>query len=264
MVLLVIGLVVSIGFERSEVSGHCLKTSISAYYYTPVHNYFVVALFGVGVSLFCLRGHTEIEDGLLNLAGMCAPIVALVPTPAPARGSCASVPRSLEHQGANIDNNITTLIVVGVLAGLILAGLAVVKRVRADGRLVGAWPPVVACVMYVLAAVVWIILMLGFWVMDDDVFAENAHDAAAIAMFACIFFVVLLNASGYKRKKTKLSPLNPYVGVYLAMVASVAIAVVARQSGWDYWVIFIEFALIMLFAVFWAIQTIELWDDGLR
>jgi hypothetical protein len=35
-------------------------------------------------------------------------------------------------------------------------------------------------------------------------------------------------------------------------------------SDWPYWVIWLESILISLFALFWAIQTRELWGDGLR
>lgn len=281
MVALVVGLFVSIAFERWKVPADCLQTSISAYYYTPVHDYFVAALLGIGVCLFCLRGCNDIEDGLLNLAGMFAPVVALVPTPKP--GKCASVFGSLEDRGVNIANNITALIVVGLLAGITLIVLTVRKRLQ---------PPQMAVGMFAVAATIWITLMLFFW-LDRDDFVTYAHYSAAIPMFVCILVVVLYNAWGYKKKKAKAkeeakakkeanptddaiakdeakakkqaTPLrNPYLGIGGAMIASSVIIGIAACLGWHYSVIAIEFALIILFAAFWVIQTIELWDDGLR
>jgi hypothetical protein len=89
MVGLVAGLGVSIAYEYWKVEPDCLQTSISAYYYTPVHGYFIGGLVAIGVCLFCLKGSTDLEDTLLNLAGMFALIVALVPTPG--TGDCASL-----------------------------------------------------------------------------------------------------------------------------------------------------------------------------
>jgi hypothetical protein len=251
MVVLVVGLFVSIAFERWGAAAGCFEGSISAYYYTPVHDYFVAALIGIGVCLFCLRGCTDIEDGLLNLAGMFAPVVALVPTTKLAK--CASVSGSLENRDANIENNIIALIVVGLLAGVILAGLTLWGRID---------PPLPAWVMFALAAAVWITLMVVF-VVDRDYFERKAHYAAAIPMFVCIVAVVLLNAWGYKQ--TKKNAVNLYWGIGGAMVgASASIGIAARFVDWDYWVIVIEAILIGLFALFWVVQTIELWDDGLR
>lgn len=260
MVALVVGLFVSIAFERGKAPANCFQTSISAYYYTPVHDYFVAGLLAIGVCLFCLRGSSDEEDGLLNLAGMFAPIVALVPTPNP--GKCASVFGSLEDRSVNIANNITALIAVGVLAGIILGGLTVRKRSpRVE-------PQPSALKMFAVAAAVWILLMLVFW-GDRAFFIKNAHYAAAIAMFSCILIVVLLNAWGYKEKRTEAGKearrlRNPYAYVGGAMIVSSLITGIAGLFGWDHWVIVIEFALITLFAIFWVIQTIELWDDGLR
>src|SRR5438552_17398424 len=68
MIALVVGLGVSLAFERGKVHPGCFKTSISAYYYTPAHSWFVAALIGIAVCLVCLRGSTGTEDVLLNLA----------------------------------------------------------------------------------------------------------------------------------------------------------------------------------------------------
>src|SRR5215216_7238863 len=114
MIGLAAGLLVSIVYEIGDEGWDCVQKSISAYYYTPVHGYFVGALLSIGVCLFCLKGSTETEDVLLNLAGMFALIVALVPTADPE--SCASVLRNDEAREHSIENNVTALIAVGVAA----------------------------------------------------------------------------------------------------------------------------------------------------
>ena len=73
-------------------AGRCLQTSISAYYYTPVHAVFIGVLVTMGICLVALKGNTDGEDALMNLAGMLAPGVAFIPTPVPssaARRRCS-------------------------------------------------------------------------------------------------------------------------------------------------------------------------------
>lgn len=57
-----------------------LQPSISAYYHTPLRDLFVGMLFIVGACLFAYQGYTRRENWLLNLAGVLAFCVALVPT----------------------------------------------------------------------------------------------------------------------------------------------------------------------------------------
>ena len=250
LVVLVVGMGVAIAYERSKVSPGCFQTSISAYYYTPVHGYFVGALVAIGVCLFCLKGSRDAEDILLNLAGMFAVVVALVPTPS--TGSCASVLGTTQDRDVNVANNVTALLAVGLIALLILAVLS--------GRRL---PPRPALVGYVVAGTVLIATALVFW-LARHFFIRNAHYTAAVLMFVCILFVVWSNALGYKEKTDAASPRNRYAAVGGAMAASFVVFPVAGLLGWDHWVIAIEGTLISLFAVFWIIQTRELWHTGLR
>ncbi len=249
MVALVVGLGVSILYERAKVDADCFQTSISAYYYTPVHGFFVGVLVSVGVCLFCLKGNTDREDVLLNLAGMFAVVVALVPTQS--TGSCASV-LGVHDRDVYVANNVFALLAVGLLGLLILAYLATKNRPTRP-ELAG----------YAIAALVFIATALVFW-KDRDFFVRYAHYTAAVLMFSCILAVVVLNALGYKEKTDATSPGNRYAVVAGAMLGSSAAIGVAGALGWHHWVLAIEAALIALFAVFWVIQTAELWHEGLR
>lgn len=250
MVVIVVGLDAAILFEWSKVKSGCLQTSISAYYYTPVHGYFVGALVGIGVCLFCLKGNTYAEDAFLNLAGMFAPLVALVPTPDP--GTCMSVLATPEDRGANIANNVTALLVVGFLALSIPAVLAARNR--------PARPVVFG---YAAVAFVWTATALFFW-LARDFFIANAHYTAAVLMFTCILVVVGINAVGYKEKTNAASSHNRYAAIGVAMGGSALVIGIAGGLGWAHWIIALETALITIFAVFWVIQTVELRHDGLR
>ena len=57
-----------------------LLGSVSAYYYTPAQAFFVGGLIGLGACMIALKGTNPVEDVFLNLGGVFAVIVALVPT----------------------------------------------------------------------------------------------------------------------------------------------------------------------------------------
>src|SRR4051794_16730122 len=85
MIAMIVLLGASLVIEWSKTDPRCLQTSISAYYYTPVRAIFVGALISIGVCMVLLKGNTEPEDILLNVAGILAPVVALVRTPGAGR-----------------------------------------------------------------------------------------------------------------------------------------------------------------------------------
>ena len=175
MVALVAGLAGSVLYEYSKVD--CFNRSISAYFYTPVHSYFVVALFALGVALFCLKGNTELEDILLNLAGMFAPVVALVPTPS--RPDCPSELLATVGRDASINNNMFALLVVGLTALLILGVLSVVDRRQPASQRLSIAGFVVAAFVFGVGAYIF--------KADRPWFDKNAHNVAAYSMFGCIW-----------------------------------------------------------------------------
>ena len=251
IVVMVVGLGVSVARELVRQDG-CLQPSISGYFHTPVRGFFVGTLVAVGVCLVSLRGNTGFEDVLLNLAGAFSMVVALVPTGAgdpPECGAVAAEQAAREH----IDNNMVALLVV---AGLALALVLYLILRHSDGtpfEMVG-WS--VAVVVYVVATVLF--------VAKDAWFDRNAHTGAATAMFVCIFAVVVVDAVDY-RATPGSSARNRYAVVAGLMVLAAVVVGLARVLGkWHYAVFWIEALMIGLFAVFWVIQTFELWNDGLR
>ena len=248
MVALVLGLAVSVLYEVGKAG--CFQTSISAYYYTPARGVFVGALIAIGVCMLCLRGNTPGEDLLLNLAGMFAPVVALVPTPDP--GSCMSVQHAAEYRAANIANNVTTLLAVGA------AGLALVAWLARREH-----PTRSALLASLAAAAVWLAALVFFEAWRDT-FEESAHYTAAVLMFLCIIAVVWINAAEFRQSSGRSTWRNPYTVVAGAMVVASAGIGIAAALGFHHAVIAVETALIALFAAFWITQTIELWRGGLR
>ncbi len=260
MVAMVVLLGAALVIEWSKTDPRCLQTSISAYYYTPVQAIFVGALIAIGLCMVVLKGNTEREDILLNVAGMLAPAVALVPTPG--QGACRSVPIVQGDTAANIANNMLALFVVGAPCLLVTAAFVLRSWLsRADRN-----------PMYLVGLGVALAIFGGgivWFFVDRDGFTENAHYAAALVMFLCIVAVVLLNAKQFRRKEepgdARRVPANRYSVIALGMVV-VPLVLFAWKAvfGWAHAVLWIEGVLITLFAIFWIIQTQELWNEGLR
>jgi hypothetical protein len=78
MVGLLLCLAVAVVYQ-SVRQGNLLG-SVSAYYYTPAQAIFVGGLIGLGACMIALKGTTPVEDVFLNLGGVFAAVVAIVPT----------------------------------------------------------------------------------------------------------------------------------------------------------------------------------------
>jgi hypothetical protein len=250
MVTVVVGLGASVAYEWVKAPGTCFQGSISAYWYTPVQAYFVGALITVGVCLVCLKGNSPVEDALLNLAGLLAPFVALVPTPHP--GRCASAYVTSTDPTRSVTNNVTTLLIVEIGGLLLLALLAWRKRSEVSRT---------SLVGYGVAAAAVLALTAVFWA-DRDYFVGHAHYAAAVPMFACIVVVAVLNSLRHLSGSKFLTIV--YAAVAAIMVGAVlVIAPIIRWGDWDHGVLVIEIILISSFVALWVIQTVELWNEGI-
>ncbi len=247
MVLVIVGLAVSVVYEIVRVG--CSKTSISAYYYTPARGVFVSALLGIAVCLVCLRGSTGVEDVLLNIAGVLAPVVAFVPTPMQAE-TCKSFTSATEDSAPNIANNVHALVAVGAAALLLV--LCIGSRRRHS---LAAWIAWGALLGYCVATLVVLQSTPKF-------FKAHAHFAAALPMFLVITGVVVLNALRYK-EDTDGTLRNRYTAIAGAMLIAIVAWPVGYALDWNDRTIATETALLLLFGIFWANQTYHLWHRGL-
>jgi hypothetical protein len=290
-----VGLLIALGvavFYQTWRQGFHLLGSVSAYYYTPAQAIFVGALIGVGACMIALKGTTPVEDVLLNLGGMFAAVVAIVPT---ARGEdyqtavracseasgplltekastgldCPTVEALAEATRANVENNMVALLFVGFLA--LLATVLFMLRDRrmnhpADGTDARAWWG------FVVAVLVWLGGLVAFWARTQW-FVDRAHYVAAAGLFLCIFIVAVENARRQQRKQSggasgpRQAP-NP-VGVlispsrhnsYTWIARAMVVVVVGGIVLWLTHVLtlfWLEILVAALFAVFWTVQTVE-------
>lgn len=262
LVSLVVLLFASVALEWWATGRSCLQGSISAYYHTPVQSVFVGVLVTMGVCLVALKGNTQGEDILLNVAGLLAPGVAFIPTAD--TGTCRSGPFVVADLPGRVANNMQALFLAGVLVGV--AALVIARRQAGPGGLRrGDRLGILGSTLLLVGGAVW------FYAARES-FLDLAHEVAAVPMFGAIVAVVWLNGRDAKAS-ARVGPgtvrTSPYVPVYrtistlmlLALVATVVVSLLTRSSAVVLWV---EVALIALFAAFWVVQTVELWSKGLR
>jgi hypothetical protein len=240
MIAVIIMLLAAVVFEWQNTGPDCWQSSLSAYYYTPVQSIFVGTLITIGVCMVALRGLTDIEDIFMNLGGLLAPVVALVPTPEP--GGCRSMGEAVATAPENIENNMIALFFAGLigLVAAVVTWLGQTSRKMSQGVGIG-----VAAAVYI-GGVIW-------FFADRDSFDKAAHYGAAIPLFVFIIVVVFLNSRRRWRWR--------YLTIAILMAGSgLVIGGIAYFGDWAHGVLVVEVTLIVLFAVFWVIQTIERWN----
>lgn len=285
-----VALAVSVGLEVTR-SGGCWQRSISAYYYTPTRPVLVGTLLVLGFAMVVLVGRTPVEEVALDLAGLFAPVVALVPTTD--LNTCSldaslTGPSGASAVGAatgavadTVLNNMATYLVVVPAALIALQVLpALLGRLRDDDAADPTW----ARTRRASYAVGWVFTgayLLWWQWAGDDAFRRWAHPVSAVLLFVCI--VVVTAATAYDRTAVRAGPeraavfvrrLGPRVVRSLAsgyglltvamVLAFVGCGLVHLLTGWAHWVLVVEVSLVTLFAVFWLAQTIELWDEEPR
>ena len=239
-----------------RLSTTCWETSISAYYFTTAHSVFIAALCALGAQLIAYKGSSDTEDVLLNLAGVLAFIVATVPTARPTLCGKHNLPE-YELRYA-ITNNVWAVVIALAVAGIVSWWLH---------RRAGTEEPhsVLGTVSLWISRVVIALVPLAL-IFFRARFDSNAHGVAAVIMFLAIIVTVCATAFIVKHQDETKSPhRGRYYALYQMIAAAmivtliVVIALHFALSSWNHWVIVVETPLILEFAAYWVVQTIELW-----
>ncbi|MUL76193.1 hypothetical protein [Mycolicibacterium sp. CBMA 226] len=244
MVVMAVLLGAALAVERAHAT--CWQTSISAYYFTTAHAVFIGALFAIGAMLIVYQGASDTENTLLNLAGVLAFVIAVVPTTRPVL-QCGTADPVAVKTGAAVLFNAWTVAVV--LAGSRAASWLLFRPTQAT-TMVGTaarWLQRAVLGAGIVVLIVW-----------PDWFRVNAHGIAAAAMFGAIVLTVFSSAFGtapacgsrYRRG---------YQTISLLMAATLLVAVTLHLTldGFNHAVLIAEIALIIEFTVYWVMQTIE-------
>lgn len=235
--------------------------SISAAYYTPARTVFVGALFAVGVALVVLAGRS-VRRFLLLLAGMTAPVIALVPTPLPSEelenlvgiGCPVGLSRCLPTEA-------TEGVAVGMLAYLMVATAVLLASIvfLALDRALDGW----AIVRVGIAAA--LLLALTVWSMLPS-FVQLAHYGAAALFFLLIAMTAGLHAFSVQEEGASgpgsarfYSRCYAVLAILIAVVDLAVAALLVTGRG-EHWLLLGETVALALFGVFWVLQTVENWD----
>ncbi|MEX0151049.1 hypothetical protein [Microbacterium sp. LMI1-1-1.1] len=233
-------------------------SSLSAAYYSPAGPVFVGSLFAVAAALVALSGRS-LEQGLLDVAAVLALVVAVVPTTVdgdacPAGGRC--VPPEVVPTVANNAVSVASVVVLGAVAAAILA------------RVQGTASRGVAITIGVILA-----LVVGgsLWAASSPQgFLLAAHTVAAVAFFALVGAVAALAARrppspGRRPRGVRVAYAVVAGGILLTLVLLLVALVLEGTAVVDlrgFPVVLVgEAAALLLFLVFWVVQTVELWDD---
>jgi hypothetical protein len=269
-------------FYQSGRQGSFLA-SVSAYYYTSAQGIFVGALIALGVSMIALQGMSDAENTFLNIGGMFAIVVAIVPT---GRGpdfdtavqacresggtllthrasktlDCPTVHALQEAGRANVENNMAALLIVGGLA-LILATIILYKG-RRDGA---GTEERQRRRRWVLASFFAAVLLWGAGLValavSVDWLAGNAHYIAASSLGLCILIVVEANARRHQERGRRTASMNPLSAYRYRLIAGVMLVVAGVLIGlWLAGVIslfWVEISVALMFILFWTVQTLE-------
>ena len=255
----VVVILVAVAVAASRVG---VLPSISAYYYTPARTVYAGALIAAATAIVALSGR-GLQRALLGAAGLFAPVIALVPTPLPAgtvpgyEGACPA--------GTNcVPADALPDIDVGVVTYLVVASLTVAVSVAvtsAAGTIRDSLPSLAAAAA-VIAAV------FAAWTWARDAFVMNAHLVAAVFFFGLVALTAVVNA--FSPPRPGMPPrwrIALYWVVAVAMTVDIAVVVVAASTGLGVRamppsILVGETVALLLFLVFWVLQSLEKWDDA--
>jgi hypothetical protein len=237
-------------------------TSISALYYTPANTVFVGSLFAVSLGLLALSGHS-VEQALLDLAGVVAPLIAIVPTaigdndvPGMVTGCPGDVPCVPDYFLPAIGIGMVTFAVVGG-AGVVLAViLALVQRTISRGLLLA----IAVAAAIILGMTLW-------WALDPASFVPSAHLVATIALlgFMALASIAAASASDAGSYRAVYAVIAILIVVTLLFILAVTLF---HLGGVDLvevtgapLILIGEVIALGLFAMFWLAQTAQKWEE---
>ena len=251
----VVLLLVAVAIQSASApSGWHVEDSISAYVHTGARDVFVGSLVAVSLALLAISGR-GLERALLDVAAMLAPIIAFVPTP-----------RDGTDPTAAVSTSIASYVIVGII--LCVVALVVASRDEGAWRVPEAGTRIsVGIAFSVLVVVALINALAQRWLI------EHLHMTAAVLFFACFAVVAALGAVPLKWRRVQTNgakdPTRGQRTVYvITAVGIVAVVVwlgccVFTRPPEDRGILVLigEFIALVLFVIFWLVQSAQKWDD---
>lgn len=249
-----------------------LEGSISSYYGGPVRDVFVGVLVAIAACMVAYRGSSLLEDYALNAAGFYALFVALVPNSlddilaelASGRGSLRITPEDYVWSMR-----------ITISAVLVLCALLARKELHDSRRLTQLWASDVRNRSFVLATLVLLAAFLGLamfqlWAPEPDAVRMDGigplriHDFAAYLLIGMLAIAVGSHAFPEAVAKVERREVRDADRTYewwfrvillLMIPGAAAVAGIASMLARDHVVIALEWWEILLFCLFWVLQT---------
>jgi hypothetical protein len=265
LVALVVFLFVSLVLAATH---SCLQGSISAFFYTRTHAVFVAALCAIGVCLIAYQGSRTAEDALLNFSGFMAFLVALIPTGS--AGVCRPWLPTVADPFGGVANNVTALFIAAAAGIALYLALSRWRPPQQEPTAEHEECATAATLWKWLAKALlksesWLpkalfaLTLIGGLALFSDWFMPWAHAFAAVAMFLAITLVAVYHAC-YARAAGRHQRARFYAAIAVLMLATVVLAVVLLVRHVEFGLLLVELLLIGQFALFWAVQTWDVWE----
>jgi hypothetical protein len=234
--------------------------SISQYFYTPARSTFIGALVAAAVALLALSGHRA-ERALLDAAGLLAPLIAVVGTPVRNPLLCGEGVTCVPVTAiGDIENGVLTYLVIGTAGWFTVVILVLARRVQL--KVAGISLLVATGVLAVVA---------GLWFGNRELFLASVHFGAAALFFLSIGTIAVLHLRGRDDSPEParwMKAVYGFVAVGMVVVVLLAVwAIIAERidpdaPGFVVPAVFgCEVAALILFLVFWVVQSIQRWND---
>ncbi|ART71724.1 diphosphate--fructose-6-phosphate 1-phosphotransferase [Mycobacterium dioxanotrophicus] len=265
LVALVVFLLASLVLTATRT---CLQGSISAFFFTRTHAVFVAALCAIGVCLIAYQGSRNAEDSLLNFSGFMAFVVALIPTGTD--GVCKPWLPSVADPLGGVANNITALFVAAAAGIALYLALSRWRPPQPEptaeddecATAAALWKWLAKALLKTeswLPKALFVITVIGALALFSDWFMARAHAFAAVGMFLAITMVAVYHAC-YARAAGRQQRARFYAVIAVLMLATVVLAVVLLVKHVQFGLLLVELLLIGEFALFWAVQTWDVWE----
>jgi hypothetical protein len=253
-----------------------LESSISAYYGGPVRDVFVGVMIGTAACMVAYRGASLLEDYTLNGAGLYAAFVAFVPSNL---DEILSALRENSTPDGVTPADYVWFLRTALTAVLVLFVFLLWIELKKSKRMTrlwtsGRWNMFFVAVTTVLLFLFLLLAMVQLWWPDpDDVtlrgisvgsWTLSIHDLAAILLIAALAVAVWSHAWPVPVAKAEGGGIPPtvpriqtaYKAIFFLMLAGPLVSLgfylfVTREHT----VIFLEWWEIVLFCVFWALET---------
>jgi len=257
--------------------------SLSHYYYTPARMVFAGALVTTAAALLALSGRGS-QRGLLDLAALFAPLIALVPTKienGQVPGLDDVCPQGTECLPADVEVYVATGVLVWFVFAIAVLGYGTITALiaRAGGDPAtrqdqpstrGTWIPIATGAVIVAVAA-------ALWTWANETFLDYAHFVSASLFFVIITIVAVNRArraridSGAWRWIPALVTTFPgWIALLMAVDLVAAVAVLVGDVsgplvifGVPFGAVFaVEAIALVLFTVFWLYETRRKWDEA--